>query len=213
VALRGVIFIGGGGHAAVCRDVFESAGRQVIGHVSAEAGDLDLPHLGVDGQLEELVRKHTADVFVAIGANRVRLRLLRSLSDAGMTIASAVDEGARVAPSVTIGAGTVIMPGAVINARTIIGEGVIINTSASVDHDGQVADGAHIAPGSHLAGGVRVGEGAFVGVGVSVIPNCRIGEWSIIGAGAAVIGRIESHCTAVGVPARLVRTNVQSGPI
>ena len=204
---RPVIFIGGGGHAAVCLDVFRSTGRAVIGYVAPESSDdLDLDHLGSDDDIHRLAVEHLSDVFVAIGANRARAALRQRLIAQGLTLTSAVDAHAVCAPSVRIGDCSVVMPGAVINTRSTIGSGVIVNTGSSIDHDCTIADDAHVAPGTHLAGSVHVGPGVFLGVGVSVIPGCSVGEWTVVGAGAAVVRDLPAHSIAVGVPARVSRT-------
>ncbi|MGZ9197173.1 MAG: DapH/DapD/GlmU-related protein, partial [Candidatus Deferrimicrobiaceae bacterium] len=76
----------------------------------------------------------------------------------------------------------------------------------SVDHDCAIGDFVHICPGAHLGGAVVVEEGTFLGVGSSVVPGIRIGRWSVIGAGAVVTKDIPDNCTAVGVPARVIKT-------
>jgi UDP-perosamine 4-acetyltransferase len=53
---------------------------------------------------------------------------------------------------------------------------------------------------------VVVGEGTFLGLGSGVIPGIRIGRWSVIGAGAVVTKDIPDNCTAVGVPAKVIKT-------
>ncbi|MGQ0452916.1 acetyltransferase, partial [Bacillus sp. SS-TM] len=39
----------------------------------------------------------------------------------------------------------------------------------------------------------------------TIIPNLIIGNWSMIGAGATVIHNIPSRCTAVGLPAKIIK--------
>ncbi|MDO0962993.1 acetyltransferase, partial [Staphylococcus haemolyticus] len=56
-----------------------------------------------------------------------------------------------------------------------------------------------------LTGGVTVMEGAHLGAGTAVIPGKTVGRWSVTGAGAAVIHDIPDNCTAVGVPARMIK--------
>jgi serine O-acetyltransferase len=41
-------------------------------------------------------------------------------------------------------------------------------------------------------------------MGVKVLGNIEIGEYSRIGAGSVVLKSVPAHCTAVGVPAKLV---------
>jgi len=200
-AVPAVIMLGGGGHAAVCLDVFRAAGVEVVGYLAAEAGDLDLEYLGDDSHVSDL-NPEDCRIFVAIGSNRLRRTLTQMAAEHGHRFACAVSPNAVLSPSVSVGPGAVIMPGAVINARTSIGAGVIVNTCASIDHDGSISDFVHVAPGCHLAGSVSVGTGAFLGVGTSVIPGRSIGEWATVGAGGVVVHDIEPSVTAVGVPAR-----------
>ena len=207
LGLRPVVLVGGGGHAAVCLDVFRSAGREVLGYVAPRPSSLDLRHLGDDSNLDRVLADG-CDAFVAIGDNAVRLQIVRSLLGRGHTVASVASAHAVVSPSAAVGSGSIVMPGAVVNARTRLADAVIVNTSASVDHDGSVGDGAHIAPGCHLAGAVTIGEGAFLGAGVIVIPERSIAPWSIVGAGAVVTSDLDERGLYVGVPARRRRGDV-----
>lgn len=112
-----VVFIGGGGHAAVCLDAFGSRSREVIGNCSPHRGELDAPYLGVDDELGAL---STADVmvFVAIGDNRLRMRPMASVLELGFSLAKEASPHAVVSPSATFGAGAVVSRGAVLNARS-----------------------------------------------------------------------------------------------
>ena len=199
---RPVVFLGAGGHAQVCLDVFTSFGRDVIGYVAPAPCDLGLPHLGTDDTSTDVLHSGV-DAFVAVGDNRRRIGIIRRLLEMGISVASCASSSSVVSTSVRLGRGTVVMPGAVVNAGTSLGDGVVVNTSASIDHDGRVGDGAHIGPGSHLAGRVNVGEGAFLGIGTLVIPDRTIGPWVTTGAGTVVVADLLDAGTYSGVPARL----------
>jgi acetyltransferase EpsM len=43
-------------------------------------------------------------------------------------------------------------------------------------------------------------------MGTHVIQRRSIGSWTVIGAGAAVVHDIPANVTAVGVPARVIKT-------
>ena len=88
---------------------------------------------------------------------------------------------------------------------TRIGENVIVNTSASVDHECLIEDGAHIGPGVHLGGRVRVGRAAWIGIGATVIDRSSIGAEAVIGAGAVVVADIPGGVLAYGIPARVIK--------
>lgn len=195
-----VVLLGGGGHAAVCLDVFVSAGARVRGYVDRQADErLPATYLGTDDAL----RDHgDCAVFVAIGDNRRRCALVDECRSQGFAIATAISPSAVMSPSVTVGVGTLVMPGSIINARTRLGVGVIVNTGATVDHDCDLGDFVHVAPGTHLAGSVILGEGCMLGVGACVIPGRTVGAWTTVGAGATVVDDLAAGVVAVGTPAR-----------
>ena len=196
---RPVHVIGAGGHAKVIVALIEAAG-DVVGGVydddPKKAGETLLGHA-----IAPLAALPTdAVVVIAIGNNRVRLKVATELRAHDAAIL--VHPTAWVAPTSTLGSGSVVFAGAIVQPDTRVGAHVIVNTAASLDHDNVVGDFAHIAPGCHLAGDVHVGSGAFLGVGVSVIPGRRIGAWSTVGAGGVVVVDVADGAVVKGVPAR-----------
>jgi sugar O-acyltransferase (sialic acid O-acetyltransferase NeuD family) len=201
--------VGAGGHAKVVVDALLSSGHEVLGFYDDNPvllGAEPIPGVKVLGDTKDLsegLEKGKGVVILAVGENSDRCRLSRRLS---------VSYGVACAPSavlgrgVRIGKGSMILPSATVNIDTVIGEHVILNTACSIDHDCTIGDFVHIAPGAHLGGGVVVGEGTFLGLGSSVIPGILIGRWSIIGAGAVVTKDIPDNCTAVGIPAKVIKT-------
>jgi len=211
-----VIIVGSGGHAKVVIELVRAEGKyRILGCTGlAEGGFVlgDVPILGTDAVLPAVLRKGVKSAFVAIGDNRLRLRLLTQMSEMGFELINAVSPNAVVSRSATLGRGIAIMAGAVINASAQIGDGAIINTNAGVDHDCCIGNGAHIGPGSALAGNIEVGRETFLGVGTCVLPGIRIGSRAIIGAGSVVNRDIPDDVTAIGVPARIV-SDVNTSPI
>jgi sugar O-acyltransferase (sialic acid O-acetyltransferase NeuD family) len=201
--------VGAGGHAKAVVDALLSSGHEVLGFYDdnpALLGVEPIPGVKVLGDTKDLpgrLEKWKGMVILAVGENRMRCRLSQRYS---LTYGIAYAPSAVLGRGVRIGKGSMILPSATVNIDTVIGEHVILNTSCSVDHDCAIGDFVHIAPGAHLGGGVVVGEGTFVGLGASVIPGIRIGRWSIIGAGAAVTKDLPDNCTAVGVPAKVMKT-------
>ena len=44
----------------------------------------------------------------------------------------------------------------------------------------------------------------MIGVGAKVLGNIEVGECARIGAGSVVLNDVPAHCTAAGVPAKIV---------
>lgn len=203
-----IIVIGAGGHAKVCIELLQSMGEQVdfcVGTAGGPPTCVRVPVLFGDEHLARLYAEGYRRLFVAIGANRLRLKLAATASALGYELTCAISPHAVLSPSARIGKGVAIMAGAVINAEAVVSDLAIINTGASVDHDCVISSGAHVAPRAALAGNVHVGTASFLGVGSNVIPNQHIGDDVIIGAGAVVISDIGNHATFAGVPARSIK--------
>ena len=83
--------------------------------------------------------------------------------------------------------------GIVINPNSKIGKGTVIQNSVCI---GEI-DGSHTCP--------TIGENCFIGAHAQVLGNITIGNNVKIGAGAVVISDIPEGCTAVGVPAKILR--------
>jgi len=90
----------------------------------------------------------------------------------------------------------------------VIGNHCILNSGCRVDHDCKLQDFVHVAPGAVLCGDVVVGEGSFIGAGATVLPGVKIGSWSTIGAGSVVTRDVSSNALVVGIPARVIKTNL-----
>ncbi|AUS28878.1 acetyltransferase [Paenibacillus sp. P2(2022)] len=209
------IVFGAGGHAKVIVDILRSNGEEIIGvlddHCKEETWN-GFPVLGGRNQIDQLVSLYPeALLIVAIGDNTTRLKMASQFKVAGAKFGTAIHPSAVVSPSSFIGEGSVIMPNSVINADAYVGEHVIVNTAATVDHDCRIEDFAHISPGVHMAGGVQIGCCAHIGIGASLIPGVRVGCNTIVGAASCVIRDLPEKVTAVGCPAKVIKTDNDKG--
>lgn len=195
-----IILIGGGGHAKVVADCIFSCRKQITGilddHLSAGSALFGIPVLG---KISDYTHYQDHHFLLAIGSNRVRAQLSRTLPVQWCTI---IHPSAIISPYASIGVGTVVMPRAVINAGAAVGAHCIINTGSIVEHDCRIEDCAHISPGASLGGTVHIGACTHIGIGACVRNNLSICSDCTVGAGAAVVQNIEQPGTYVGVPAR-----------
>jgi UDP-perosamine 4-acetyltransferase len=206
-----VLIVGAGGHGKVVLDILRAgATYNPIGFIDADpalAGTSvgGLPVLGHLNALAKLKGKVSAAI-VAIGDNRARPGYSQKLRERGFELINAIHPSAVASTMAKLGRNVVIAAGVVISTEAAIGDDVILNTSAIVDHECEIGPAVHICPGAAIAGRVRIGEGAFIGLGCRIIQCLTIGEHATIGAGAVVIRDIPPGATAVGVPARVIKT-------
>jgi sugar O-acyltransferase (sialic acid O-acetyltransferase NeuD family) len=202
---NGVYVYGAGGHSLVVMDLLRDLGIPVLA-VFADEGrrhtkhGIVLPGVRIVGP--EQFDDPKAPFVMCIGQNSERAEIVAMLQHGEFF--TAIHSSALIAPTATIGEGTVVLHGAVVQANARIGKQVLINTAASVDHDNIIGDYVHISPHATLCGHVEVGEGTHVGAGAVIIPSVKVGKWSTIGAGAVIIRDVPDGVTMVGNPARLV---------
>jgi len=178
---------------------------------SERAGDA--PYHGPDGELRGavsawralLVRYPELEFVAAIGDNRTRHAIVRTLEAAGVRFARLIHPAAVVSPRARIGPGAVVMARAVVQPDAVVGAHAIVNTGAIVEHDGVLGECAHAAPGAILTGGAIAGDGALIGAGAVILPGRSVGNWATAGAGAVVTRDVPPGCTAAGVPAAVIR--------
>lgn len=207
-----VAILGAGGFARELRwaidtgTTVEGKALSVVAFVDVAAHDEPLKGLPVVA-LDQLTR----DVLLVCGIGGMTQTKLRVVTDAlahGFRFAPAVvAASAVIGPDVSIGDGSVVCAGAVVTADVTIGEHVAVHVGCLIGHDASIGDFATLSPGSRISGGVDVGRGAFLGTGAAVIEQLHIGADSVVGAGAVVISNVPAGSLAVGVPARVRKTD------
>ena len=105
--------------------------------------------------------------------------------------------------------GIEIHPAAKIGKRFFIdhGTGVVIGETAEIGDDVTLYQGVTLG-GTGKDVGKRhptIGNGVMIGAGAKVLGPFKVGDNSNIAAGAVVLDEIPENCTAVGVPARIVK--------
>lgn len=109
--------------------------------------------------------------------------------------------------------GIEIHPGAAIGRRLFIdhGTGVVIGETTEIGDDVTIYQGVTLG-GTGKDSGKRhptIGNGVLIGAGAKLLGPFKVGDNSKIAAGALVLQEIPPNCTAVGVPARIVKRDGQ----
>ena len=86
------------------------------------------------------------------------------------------------------------------------GTGIVIGETAVVGDDVSLLQGVTLG-GTGAERGDRhpkIGNGVLLGAGAKVLGNITIGDYAKVASGSVVLKPVPAHCTAAGVPARLV---------
>lgn len=107
--------------------------------------------------------------------------------------------GVEIHPGATIGKGLFIDHGmgVVIGETTVIGDYCLLYQNVTLGGTGKEHGKRHPTLGNHV----------LVGSGAKVLGPFKVGDNARIAAGAVVLNEIPANCTAVGVPAHIVRIN------
>lgn len=106
---------------------------------------------------------------------------------------------------VDIGAGNILCASTLLTTNIRIGNFNIINLNCTIGHDAVIKDFCTLAPAVNVSGNVTLYDGCDLGTNCCIIQEKSVGPWAVIGAGSVVIRDIDSHCTAVGAPARPIK--------
>mgnify|MGYP003939569025 FL=1 len=143
----------------------------------------------------------------AIASYSARKTIVREISHKVKGFANIIHPSVYISATNSIGVGNIIYPGVVLSTNITIGNHVIISPKCGIGHDAVIGDYCSLLWNVNVSGNVILGEGVMMGSGSTVIQNLTIGERTTVGAGAAVIRDLPSDCTAVGVPARVIKVS------
>lgn len=104
--------------------------------------------------------------------------------------------------------------------RATLGRGVIVGYGGLgivIHNDTVIGDGTEIDQGVTIGGNARergvahIGKHVYIGAGAKILGPVTIGDGAVIGANAVVTRNIPERCVAVGVPARIIKANIDAG--
>lgn len=172
-----------------------------------EKGELfnDLPNLGNTEDLNYW--KTPISLAVSIGSPVIKKKVLDKIHNPLVDYPTLIHPLAWVGDSefVEIGKGCIICAGTLITTNIRMEDFVILNLGCTVGHDTIIKKYSAFMPSVNISGEVTIGEGVYVGTGAKIINQLEIGDYTIVGAGAVVAKTLPAHCTAVGVPARVIK--------
>lgn len=143
---------------------------------------------------------------IGIGNPALRTKLSEKFIKAGGQLTTVISATSEIGSyGVKIGEGCIIMGGARISNDVTIGRGTMVYYNSVITHDVEIGDFVEISPSVNLLGRAKIGNHCHIATGVTVLPDVKIGSNVIVGAGSVVIKDLPDNCTAVGVPAKIIK--------
>ncbi|GAB3228368.1 acetyltransferase [Hymenobacter seoulensis] len=164
-----------------------------------------LPYLGTTADL--VASKSPLHVVVAVGSSHSRQAVVARLSSGPLTFATLIHPSVAWQPyqQVTIGAGSIISQGCILTCDISLGQHVLLNLGCTIGHDAVLEDFCSLMPHANVGGEAYLETGVYLGTNATVINQVRVGTRSIVGAGAVAVRDVPANCTAVGVPAQVIK--------
>lgn len=161
--------------------------------------------LGGFGELNTWPEK--IDVVLAIASSEVKRKIVEHLKNENIKFPTLIHPSAVIMDKTysTIDCGCIICAGVVISVNTILHRFIALDWNCTVGHDTEINDYSSFMPSVNISGESVIGSCVYVGVGAKLINRLKVGDNTVVGAGAVVAKDLPANCTAVGVPAKVIK--------
>ncbi|MEN8435447.1 serine acetyltransferase [Clostridium septicum] len=88
------------------------------------------------------------------------------------------------------------------------GLGVVIHANSIIGTNCAISQGVTIGGTSKKKGVPIIGNNVYIGAGAKIIGPITIGDNVVVGANAVVLKDVPSGCVVVGIPAKIIKTNI-----
>lgn len=145
-------------------------------------------------------------VSIAIGSSAIRKKIYSLYKENPcIRFPNLIDPSVLSSDRVSLGEGNIICAGSILTVDIIIGNCNIINLDCTVGHDAILRDFITVNPSVNISGNTTIESGSNIGTGTQIIQGLSIGNNAIVGAGAVVNKDLPANCTAVGIPAKVIK--------
>ena len=141
----------------------------------------------------------------SLGVSKTRKKVIDKVNNTNIKWATLIDPDARLHKDAEVGKGTIVCGGSRLAINVKLGNHCIVNFNCTLGHDDIIHDYCVVNPGVNVSGKVVAGECVDFGTGSKVLQGLTIGDNTVIGAGAVVLKSLEGNCTAVGIPAKVIK--------
>lgn len=207
-ALREIVIVGAGGFGKEILQYAEdfcaaTPGYRVKGFLERDASRHGTRYRGypVLGGEEDYALGARDVVLLALGTPQGKKRAAEILQKRGAAFLTLVHPRAYVAPSATVGTGSILCPFAYVGPDAVVEEFVLLNLYACCGHDVRIGRYAILGPYAATNGHAVVEEEVFLATHATVTVGRRVGRRSKISAGTVVSQDVPPNVLAAGNPA------------
>jgi sugar O-acyltransferase (sialic acid O-acetyltransferase NeuD family) len=145
----------------------------VISYEEYKKFDIGLTYLGNEHEYE--IEEN--DYFIVpVGNIAIRNDIINILEERGAKFFTYIHPSAYIAPSCTIGKGSIVCPFCIINENARVGDHVVLNIYCSIGHDSVLGDNSVMSPYCTLNGYVKTGKNLFMGTRSTILMRVNVGN-------------------------------------
>ena len=209
--MKDLVIVGSGGFASEVAWLVERINHVLPTWDLKGFVDNDVDKHGVIGDDDFIMRcERELYVAIAIGTSVTRERLYAKYRrNPHIRFANLMDPSVIASDRNEYGEGNIICAGTILTVDVKIGNCNIINLDCTVGHGATIKDFVTISPSVNVSGNALIDSGCNVGTGTQIIQGVTIGRNAIVGAGAVVNRNLPGDCTAVGIPAKVIKIHPQ----
>ncbi|MCX7747151.1 MAG: acetyltransferase [Clostridia bacterium] len=156
----------------------------------------------------DFINSFNRDIYVicSVSNPKIKQKIISRLDKDKLRFARLIHPTAVISDDCVIGEDVIIQAYCVITTNVNIGSHVQINPQCGIGHDSEIRDYTSLYWNVNISGNVTIGEGCILGTKATIIQGLRIGDGAIIGSSANVIRDMPANSTAVGNPARVIKS-------
>ena len=159
----------------------------------------------VIGCVDSLNTYESIYAICSISDSKIKKRIVNNLSSK-IEFANLIHPSSIIGKDCIMGKGIIIQAHCIITTNVNLGNHIQINPQCGIGHDSIIKDFCSLYWNVNVSGNVVIGEGCILGTKTTIIQGLTIGSWSVIGSASNVIRDIPSGSTAVGNPARVIKS-------
>jgi sugar O-acyltransferase (sialic acid O-acetyltransferase NeuD family) len=163
-----------------------------------------LPILGTIEWLNSVTEEYW--IICAISNPGIKRKIVRRLNNPLLHYATLLHPTAVIASSAKIGIDVIVHAFCFVSVNTKIGNHVQLNPQCGIGHEANIGDFSSLYWNVNVSGSVNIGTDCIIGTKATILQNLGIGDGTIIGSATNVISHLPSNCTAVGNPAKVIKS-------